>query len=158
MTFLQQLVHQLLAGLLALAPGQPAGASAVLHDWDDRRAAAWAAGDPVALGSLYAARASAGRADVAMLRAWRARGLRVRGMRMQLLDLEVRRATATRLDLVVTDRLAGAVARGPGVRLPLPEAGASTRRVLLVRSGSTWRVAQASAVRTTSWTVRSRKE
>jgi hypothetical protein len=158
MTFL----HQLLAALLALTPGQPAGASAVLHAWDDHRAEAWAAGDAAALRSLYAPGSPAGRADVAMLRAWRNRGLRIEGMRMQLLDLDLRRGSADRLDLVVTDRLTGAVAVGPGVRRPLPHDRATTRRLVLVREGRAWRVAQsfegARPARTTSWTVRSRNE
>jgi hypothetical protein len=155
-------LHHLLTALLALTPGSPIDASAVLHDWDDRRAAAWAAGDPSALRSLYVRDSETGRADKAMLRRWRERDLRVEGMRMQLLDLEVRRATAERLDLLVTDRLTGAVAVGPGVRLPLPRDGVTTRRVVLVREAGVWRVAQAfegaSPARTTSWTVRSRKE
>ena len=162
MTFLHQLVHQLVAALLALAPGQPAGASEVLHSWDDRRAAAWAAGDPAALRALCEPGSAAGRADLAMLRAWRERGLRVEGLRMQLLELDVRRASDDRLELVVTDRLTGAVATGPGVRLALPRDRATTRRVVLVRRAGEWRVAQsvegARAVRTTSWTVRSRNE
>jgi hypothetical protein len=138
------------------------GAPAVLHDWDDRRAAAWAAGEPSALRSLYVPGSGAGHADVAMLRSWRERGLRVEGSRMQLLDLDVRRASAGRLELVVTDRLTGAVAVGPGVRLPLPRDGFTTRRVVLVREQGEWRVAQASEgarpERSTSWTVRSRNE
>ena len=158
MTFLQQLVHQLLAALLTLAPSQPADAAAVLHAWDDRRAAAWAAGDPAALRALYVPGSTAGRSDVAMLQAWQRRGLRVEGLRMQLLDLDVRRAATDRLELVVTDRLTGAVAAGPGVRLALPRDHATTRRVVLVRRGGDWRVAQASPARTTSWTVRSRNE
>jgi hypothetical protein len=155
-------LHHLLTALLALAPGQPATASAVLHEWDDRRAAAWSAGDLEGLHALYVPGSAAGRTDVAMLRAWSERGLRVEGMRMQLLDLDVRRVSASRLDLVVTDRLTGAVAVGPGVRLRLPRDRATTRRVVLVREGGEWRVAQsvegASAARTTSWTLRSRKE
>ena len=158
MTFL----HHLLTVLLALTPGSPVDASEVLHDWDGRRAAAWAAGDPSALRRLYAPDSATGRADAAMLRRWRERGLRVEGMRMQLLDLEVRRATPERLDLVVTDRLTGAIAVGPGVRLPLPRDGVTTRRIVLARQSGVWRVVQASdgasAARTTSWTVRSRKE
>jgi hypothetical protein len=142
----------------SLAWGTPTYASAALHDWDDRRASAWAAGDPAALHALYVPRSAAGRADVAMLREWQRRGLRVEGVRMQLLDLEVRRASADRLELVVTDRLTGAVATGPGVRRALPRDHATTRRVVLVRGGGEWRVAQASPARTTSWTVRSRKE
>jgi hypothetical protein len=138
--------------------GGPADASAVLHDWDDRRAAAWAADDPGALRALYTGGSPVGRADVALLRRWHERGLRVDGMQLQLLEIEVRRASATHLDLVVTDRLTGAVARRPGVRVPLPADVPSTSRVVLVRDGGTWRVRQASAVRMTSWTVRSRKE
>jgi hypothetical protein len=136
------------------------GAAAVLHAWDDRRASAWAAGEPAALRRLYVAGSPAGSADVAMLRSWRRRGLRVEGLRMQLLDLEVRRASPARLDLVVTDRLSGAVGVGvgPGVRVALPRDHATTRRVVLVLVGTRWRVAQASAARTTSWTVRSRNE
>ena len=143
-----------------LTSGAPA--AAVLHDWDDRRAAVWASGEPDALHSLYTPGSAAGRADAAMLRDWRERGLRVEGMRMQVFDLEVRRASAGRLDLVVTDRLTGAVAVGPGVRLPLPRDRVTTRRVVLVRDGEVWRVAQSvegvSPARSTSWTVRSRKE
>ena len=147
------ILQQLLTVVLALGP---------LHAWDDRRSMAWAAGEPRELQSLYVPGSPAGYADVTMLRTWHRRGLRVEGMQMQLLDLEVRRASATRLDLVVTDRLTGAVAVGPGVRLPLPRDGATTRRVVLVREAGAWRVAQvfegASPARTTSWTVRSRKE
>jgi hypothetical protein len=139
MTFL----HQLLTVLLSLVPAQP---STVLHEWDDRRAAAWAAGDVAELRSLYAPGSPAGRADAAMLRSWRDRGLRIEGMGMQLLDLDVRRASAERLDLVVTDRLTGAVAVGHGVRLPLPQDRVSTRRVVLVLRGGTWRVAEADLV------------
>lgn len=127
-----------------LAWGVPAAAE-VLHDWDDRRAEAWAAGDPSALRSLYLPDSEAGRADVAMLRDWRGRGLRVEGMRVQVLDLDVRRASAARLDLVVTDRLTGAVAVGPGVRLPLPRDEATVRRVVLVEREGEWRVAEVRA-------------
>jgi hypothetical protein len=147
------ILEQLLSVVLALGP---------LHAWDDRRSLAWAAGEPRGLQSLYVPGSPAGHADVAMLREWHRRGLRVEGLRMQLLDVEVRRASTTRLDLVVTDRLTGAVAVGPGVRLPLPRDGFTTRRVVLVRAGEEWLVAQsfegASPARTTSWTVRSRKE
>jgi hypothetical protein len=150
----------LLLPVLLTVPAVPpeVEAAAVLHRWDERRAQAWSAGDVAALRSLYAPRSAAGRSDGRMLRAWRARGLRVEGMQMQLLRVEVRRAGERRLVLVVADRLVGAVAVGRGVRLPLPRDEASTRRLVLVRSAGEWRVAQASPARTTSWTVRSRKE
>lgn len=154
------LLLSLVLPVLVAAPAAPpvVEAAAVLHAWDDRRGAAWADGDVSALRSLYAPGSETGRADVAMLRAWVARGLRVEGSSMQLLRVEVRRADASRLTLVVTDRLVGAVAVGPGVRRPLPRDEASTRRIVLVRRAGEWRVAQASPARTTSWTVRSRKE
>lgn len=116
----------------------------VLRAWDRRRAAAWSRGDPAALGDLYAAGSVAGRRDAAMLRAWTARGLRVRGMRMQLLALDVVLRRPGRLVLGVTDRLARAYAVGPGVRYELPRDAPSSRTVELVRVAGEWRV---SAVR-----------
>ena len=114
---------------------------AVLRAWDERRAAAWSRGDPAALRALYAAGSVAGRRDVAMLRAWSARGLRVRDMRMQVLALHVVRHRPDRLVLGVTDRLARADAVGPGVRHDLPRDAPSSHTVELVRVAGEWRVA-----------------
>ncbi len=128
----------------APAPGAArpdAAGLGVLRAWDEERAAAWSRGDPAALRDLYAARSRAGRRDVAMLRAWTARGLRVRGMRMQVLALEVVRRRGDRLVLAVTDRVAGAVAVGPGVRYELPRDAPSAHTVALVRAAGEWRVA-----------------
>jgi hypothetical protein len=155
------LLHLLLAALLGLGP--PADAAppapvpvAVLHAWDQRRAAAWAADDPGALRRLYTRESTAGAADVTMLRAWGERGLRVEGMQMQLLSVSVRAETGDRLVLVVSDRLASAVAVGHGVRRALPRDSVSTRRLVLVRVAGEWRMAQARPARSTSSTVRSR--
>lgn len=145
-----------LVGLAARGTGSPRpalvstglGASAapdpmaVLHAWDVRRARAWARGDRQALRELYVPGSTAGRRDVAMLAAWHERGLRVRGMRMQLLAAQVRARSAGRLVVVVTDRLAGGVAVGPATRLPLPRDAASTRTVVLRRVAGEWRVAE----------------
>lgn len=116
---------------------------AVLRAWDARRGAAWAAGDTAALDSLYAAGSAAGEADVAMLRAWRARGLRVTGLRPQLLAVEVVARGPGRLIVRVTERLGRAVAVGPGVRRVLPISAPATRRVELRRDGGGWRVVEA---------------
>lgn len=125
------------------------GSLAVLHDWDRARAAAWAAGDPAALRDLYAPGSAAGRADVAMLRRWTARGLRVEGMAMQVLAVELRLRTDRRLVLVVTDRLVGAVAVGPGGRRSdLPRDGATRRRLEFRWIAGDWLLA--SAVETVS--------
>jgi hypothetical protein len=116
-------------------------AAAVLRAWDDRRARAWARGDLVALRGLYTPGAQAGRRDAAMLRAWRRRGLTVHGMRTQVLDLHVVSRGRGRLVLVVTDRLAHAVAVGGARAVPLPRDRATARTIVLDRRGRTWRVA-----------------
>lgn len=116
-------------------------ASDVLRDWDAARASAFARGDATALRALYSGASRAGTSDLAMLRAYRARELRVRGMRMQILSLEVLDRTPRRLRLEVTDRLVGAVAVGDGQRLVLPRDRPTTRVIELRRSGGSWRVA-----------------
>ncbi len=135
-------------------------ALAVLRAWDVRRAAAWAAGDGAALGALYTDGSAAGRRDRAMLGRYGARGLRVRGMRMQMLAGEVRSRAAGRIVLVVTDRLAHAVAVGQGIRVGLPRDRATRRTVVLRRVAGEWRVArvwaQASPAARTAVTSRSR--
>lgn len=116
-----------------------ARALAVLRAWDRARASAWARGDPAALAALYAPGSRAGAADVVMLRRWQARGLRVRGMRMQVLGAALRARAPGRLVFVVTDRLVGAVAV-PGA-LPLPRDQPSTRRLDFRRVGERWLLA-----------------
>lgn len=116
-------------------------ALAVLHAWDRRRARAWARGDVRALGSLYTPGSVAGLRDRMMLRGWSDRGLGVRGMAMQVFDARVREHSADRIVIVVSDRLTGAVAVGPGVRRRLPADRASTRTVTLRRLSGAWRVA-----------------
>lgn len=140
---------------VAPAHERPApGPAAILHAWDHRRAEAWAVGDPSALRPLYTSGSAAGRADRSMLGAWAARGFHVEGLRTQLLAVTVEVASADRLVLVVTDRLAGGTAVGHGVRRPLPRDRASTHVVALRRTAGQWRVAsvrdQASPDRTTS--------
>ncbi|MCW2793151.1 MAG: hypothetical protein JWO76_2249 [Nocardioides sp.] len=123
------------------APEPESAAVRVLRAWDVRRARAWSRGETGALRRLYVARSSAARHDVAMLRAWSRRGLRVRGMRMQVLGVDVRAQGPDRIVLMVTDRLTGAVAVGSGTRVPLPRDAASTRTVTLRRVTGEWRVA-----------------
>ena len=125
-------------------------AVAVLHDWDVRRAAAWAAGDADRLAALYTAGSSAGAADVALLRRYAARGLVVRGLRMQLLRTRVLVQRPRLLELEVTDRLARAVAAlpsDPGRVRRLPVDTATTRVLVLRRVGDEWLVARVSGVR-----------
>jgi hypothetical protein len=116
-------------------------ASDVLRAWDRARARAFATDDAAALRRLYVPGSAAGTADVGLLRGYRRRGLRVEGMRMQLLRLTVREATPGVLRLRVTDRLVGAVAVGHRVREPLPRDQASTRLLVLRRGqDGRWRI------------------
>lgn len=111
---------------------------AVLHAWDEQRAHAWAAADAPSLRALYAPGSEAGRRDVVMLQAWSARGLRVDGLRTQLLDVDVRRRTPHRLVLAVTDRLVGGLAEPTGIALPRDR---PSRHVVVMRVvDGAWRV------------------
>jgi hypothetical protein len=125
------------------APDHPAHVAPVdvLRTWDARRAAAWARADPRLLRSLYTDGSLAGRHDVAMLRAWAARGLTVRGLHTQLLAIRVLSHTGSTWTLDVTDRVLGGVAVGRGLRRELPRDQATTRTLRLRRVDGEWLVA-----------------
>ncbi len=95
-----------------------------------------------ALRGLYADGSIAGRRDVAVLRSYRARGLRVVGLTTQLLDVRSVLQLRGEVVLRVTDRLAAAFAVGPGRRIRLPAGTARTRVVTLVDEGRGWVVAE----------------
>lgn len=141
----------LLAAEAAVRPSPAAApraeALAVLREWDERRAAAWAAGDVAALARLYLPGSRAGRRDVAGLAAWVDRGVVVSGLRTQVGSARVEQHSADRLVLVLTDRVGAAVARRDGAALlELPRDGWSTHRVDLRRVGGRWLVAEVRAV------------
>lgn len=117
----------------------------VLHGWDARRAAAYRDGSPGRLRSLYTAGSVAGAADARLLRGYRARGLRVVGMRTQVLAVHVLDASPDQVRVRVSDRLVGAVAVRGKQRQALPRDAASSRVVALVRApGGRWRVSAVS--------------
>jgi len=137
------------AGSVVATPAHPATAPrarAVLRVWDGRRSAAWSHGDLDALAGLYLPGSATGRRDLAMLTAYRRRGLRVTGMTRQVLRLRVASAAPRRLALVVTDRLVDARLVGGGVRSDVPDGPPVTRRVLLARVRAGWRVVEVVAV------------
>ena len=116
-------------------------ASDVLRKWDQARSRAFAEGDVAALRRLYVDGSDAGTSDARLLRAYQRRGLRVEGMRMQLLALEVLDRGPRRLRVLVTDRLTGAVAVGHDGRTRLPRDQATTRVVELRRGpDDVWRM------------------
>ncbi len=136
-------------------------AGSILAAWDGQRADAWAAGDVGALRELYAAESQAGAVDARLLQRYVDRGLRVTGLRTQVLSLKVLDQGSHRLRLEVTDRILAGVAVGVGERVTLPSDRASTRRIRLVEVGTQWLVAevrdQASAAARTSRTSSSSK-
>jgi hypothetical protein len=123
-------------------------AARLLRSWDERRSAAYAAGSEPRLRDLYVAGSAAGASDVRLLRAYRARGFRVVGMRMQVLALRVQERGADRVRVQVTDRLDRAVAVRAGRRVVLPRDTPDTRVLTLVRGpDGSWRVAAVVPVR-----------
>jgi hypothetical protein len=119
---------------------------AVLARWDRARAVAWARGSPGELRRLYLPGSSAGQRDVRLLRRYADRGLRVEGLRVQVLAWSVVGRRRDRLVLRVTDRLVGGVAvRADGsTRARLPVDRPTERRFTLVRREGRWLMARVS--------------
>lgn len=132
------------AATQALSPTTSAvaeqSALGILREWDEQRAAAYAAGDAVALRRLYVAGSSAGEQDARLLMRYGSRGLTVHGMRQQVLRAHVIRRGERRLVLRVTDRLVGAQAVGAAGTLTMPADRPSTRRLTLLRREAGWRM------------------
>lgn len=131
------------------APERPEVAAArAFASWDAARAEAWAADDPHALLALY--RSGAARGDLEALARWHARGLRVTGLRTQVLALEVldsapgRYRLRLRARIADTARVVGLYVDGDGhdqrAGTPLPHDTARTRVVVLARVDGAWRV------------------
>jgi hypothetical protein len=117
-------------------PSVVARASGLLAEWDRARAAAWARGDAAALADLYSRSSAAGAHDVADLRRWHHRGLRVVGLRQQVSDLRVLVARPRRLVVRATDRTVDAVAVGERRRTALPVSTWRSHRIrFLLRQG-----------------------
>lgn len=112
-----------------------------LRQWDDRRAAAYAAGDVAALRSLHTPGCRARRADVSVLRAYDGRGLVVRDLTVQVQEVRVLHRTPGRLRLRVRDRVAGGVVETrAGERVGALPAGQPRWHVLVLeRTGRDWR-------------------
>ena len=116
----------------------------VLHDWDVRRARAWARADLDALRALYVRGSGAGRADARMLRAYRARGLVVRRLVTQVFAVRVLRSDMAALQVRVFDRVAGGEVLDHGDVVPLRSSPPATRTITFHRGAGGWRVADVS--------------
>lgn len=126
----------------ASAHAGPVGPLAVLHDWDARRSAAWAAGDVAALRGLYVPGSRAGTRDVGLLGRYVERGITVPGLRMQVFRVQVLVQRPRLLVLRVTERLATTRVRVGAEQVRLPRDGVQTRVVELRRGVGEWRVAE----------------
>jgi hypothetical protein len=115
-----------------------------LARWDRARSAAWARGSVEALRRLYLPGSSAAERDVRLLRRYADRGLRVEGLRVQVLSWTVVARRPDRLVLRVTDRVLGGVAvRSDGsTRARLPADRPTERRLTLVRREGRWLMAR----------------
>ncbi len=128
------LIAVLVSAVLSLLPGP------VLDHWDAQRSEAWAEGDVRRLRALYTPRSVAGERDVAMLERWRARGLVVRGLDMQVLSIDEVARAPDRWELAVVDRVVGATVAG----VALPNDAPTSRTVVLHRVGGEWLVSSVS--------------
>lgn len=114
-------------------------AAEVLRAWDQRRAAAWAHGDVGGLARLYTRSSRTGARDVADLRRWRRRGLRVVGIRQQVAAFRLRVRASRHLVLTVTDRTVDGTAVGRR-RTALPTSEWVSHRIRLRRVHGRWLV------------------
>lgn len=112
----------------------------VLHKWDQERQDAYVAADASKLTDLYADGSSAAKADVAVLEAYRERGLRVRQIQQQFFSAKVLGADPTHIRIRTVERFAGGLAMGEGrcqrIRPTFPQ----VRVISMVHDGTRWRV------------------
>jgi hypothetical protein len=113
----------------------------VLHDWDTRRARAWANSDEKGLRSLYLPGSAAARADVRLLRSYTARGLVVRRLVTQVFGVRVLRRERGRVVIRVLDRFAGGQVTDGDRTRALPSSRPVLRRIELRRAAGHWKVA-----------------
>jgi hypothetical protein len=135
----------LLAVLVGGADDHPA--CLVLGGLDTVRAEAFASGDVDLLDDVYLDERAAA-PDVAVLRAYRARGLELRGTQMERRRCTVSERGADRIVLDVVDRLGTTTVReAGGPWRALPRDGWTRHTVVLRRVGDAWRIGAVSSPR-----------
>lgn len=116
------------------------GALAVLHRWDERRAAAYASGDVRALRRLYLRGSWAGARDARILREYADRGLVVDGVAPQVVRARLVERSGRVLRLRVLERLVRTTVRSDRSETSLPAGRLRDLVVTLVRERGRWRV------------------
>ena len=123
----------------------------VLRSWDARRAEAYSAGDVAALRRLHVPGSLLARQDVAVLRRYRERGLRVTRLEQQVFSVDVHEAGARAVTMTVVERLARTSVRrserrqGGSGQWVLPASGFERRTLRFEREAAGWRLSWARA-------------
>lgn len=125
--------------------GQVKQAEQILRLWDAAREQAWASGSTPSLSRLYAPGSSAGAADKAMLKLWKAEGLRVLEMGRTITNLEIVTMAPGQLVVQFDETRHPVVVVGAGIEelVNPPEmtpGAAQSRTVELRETEGTWRV------------------
>jgi hypothetical protein len=116
--------------------------SRVLAALDRRREIAFSTDRPGLLATVYDRDSTALSHDRATMAAYRARGLRLVGVRLQIRWVHVLAEQPRRAVLVVRDQLGRVVAvDGNGWRTQLPRDLPTTHRITVVRTPNGWRIA-----------------
>lgn len=112
----------------------------VLQDWDAAREAAYQAGDTSKLADLYTPGSSAAAQDVAILEAYRERGLRVISLHQQFFSVDVLAVSPVSIKLRTIERFAGGLAFGEGGCQRIPSGMPEKRVITISYDGTRWRV------------------
>jgi hypothetical protein len=114
---------------------------AVLDRLDRRRELAYASEDPTLLRTLYVSGSPVLRHDLAMLRAYAERGVRLTGVRLRSLDARLVGRSGPYVRLRVVDRLERPMAHGAGGAVRLPRDRPTSRVIVLRDLAGGWRIA-----------------
>ena len=115
--------------------------SAVLDRLDRKRERAYAAEDPALLRAVYVSGSPVLRHDLATLRAYSDRGVRLTGVRLRSLDVEPLGRSGPYVRLHVVDQLDRPTAHGADGTVRLPRDRATVRVIVLRDATDGWRIA-----------------
>ncbi|WP_432949099.1 protein kinase domain-containing protein [Kribbella sp. CA-253562] len=131
---------------IAPATPQPTPAASswrtTLESLDQRRAHAFWTLNPAELDAVYQPGSAPWTADRALLASYQAQKIRIAELRLQIQHLQQEPTPGPAVILRVTDRLVSGAALAPtGQRTPFPPGPSTTRRITLIPTGKTWRIA-----------------
>jgi len=133
------MIDWLLVLVSVLGPADPG--CLVLDALDERRAVALERDDPAALGQVYPDGSMLRAADERLLAAYRARGLRLHGARVEQLSCRTTQERAGVYVVDVVDRVGGVSARGADGERALPRDRPTRHVVELHHHPGGWRLA-----------------